>query len=224
VIGICVRDEKDVRAVLSGSEGLFADIRQNAVILIQSTVSPAAVMEFAQLGAQHGAIVMDAAVTGGPDGAAKRNICSMVGGDAAALQRARPFLEAFSSQIIHAGPLGCGMKLKLCNNLVYFIELLAVAEGFRLASASGLDPELLHEVMTANGNLTPLLQQYVDFRKNGRERLGEKIYQSFTTQVVELAEKDLDLGLQFAGDVDLDLGGAHAARQLIARAIRGLNL
>ena len=220
VIGICVRDDKDVRNVLSGPAGLLADIRSNAVILIQSTVPPAAITELAQLAVQRGAVLIDAAVTGGADAAAKRRICSMVGGDAVALERARPFLQAFSSQVIHAGPLGCGMKLKICNNLVFFIELLAVSEGFRLAEASGLDPQLLREVMTANGNLTPLLQRHVDFRKNGPQQLGAAAYQRFTTQVVELAEKDLDLALHFAASVGLDLFGTRAARELIAQAIR----
>ncbi|MBK8288367.1 MAG: NAD(P)-dependent oxidoreductase [Cellvibrionales bacterium] len=71
-------------------------------------------------------------------------------------------------KVIHAGELGCGMKLKLCNNLMTYLELMAVHEGMKLAKASGLDLDVLKQVTTANGVLTPSMKNVLRHKKRLR--------------------------------------------------------
>ncbi len=214
IIGICVRDEADTRAVLSGPSGLLAGIKPGALILVHSTLSPAAAVSLAAQAAQAGATLLDAAVTGAAEGARARSICTMVGGDAAQVDRARGFLQAFSSKVTHAGPVGSGMALKLCNNLVFFMQVQAVFEGFKLAEAGGMSPAL-REVMTENGNLTKLTQLFVDFQQHGQKKLGEEGFKRYNQQMCGLAEKDLDLALEHGRAMGLELRGAEAARALM---------
>ena len=217
-VAICVRDDGDVRAVVDGEDGLLRTMR-GGVIAIHSTVRPATVAELALRGADAGVAVIDAAVSGGPDGAAKGMLTAMVGGDAAALDRVRPMLEAYCSDIIHAGATGAGMALKLCNNLVTYVELSAALEAYRLAGALGLDHEQLTAVLTNNGNLTPAMGQFIVFRRNGEGQLGREAFLATQDALVTLGEKDLSLALEAAADSGTAIPVADHVRAHFERVI-----
>ena len=91
----------------------------------------------------------------------------MVGGDSADIARVRPVLAATCRRIVYAGPLGAGMVLKAANNLVTMLQLVAAHESHALVRAAGLDPRLLDEVMTENGNLTDTMRRFLEFRVSG---------------------------------------------------------
>ena len=217
-VAVCVRDDGDVRAVVDGEDGLLRTMR-GGVIAIHSTVRPATVTELALRGADAGVAVIDAAVSGGPDGAAKGMLTAMVGGDAAALNRVRPMLEAYCSDIIHAGATGAGMALKLCNNLVTYVELSAALEAYRLAGALGLDHEQLTAVLTNNGNLTPAMGQFIAFRRNGEGQLGREAFLATQDALVTLGEKDLSLALEAAADSGTAIPVADHVRARFERVI-----
>jgi 3-hydroxyisobutyrate dehydrogenase-like beta-hydroxyacid dehydrogenase len=139
----------------------------------------------------------------------------MVGGDPALLERARPVLEAFSTAIVHAGPLGSGMVIKTCNNLVTFIEYTAAHESLRLAAANGVDPAVLRRVMTENGNLTPSMAAFIESRATGPARLGQAEFAELQTRIGKLSEKDLDVALDLARDSGLTLAATERVRALI---------
>jgi len=220
LVGICVRHDADVTAVVTGADGLLKSLAPGSLVAIHSTVRPATVRTLAAAAAEHGVTIIDAGVSGGPMGASARKLVSMVGGSAEDLERARPMLEAFSGAIIHAGGLGMGMSLKLCNNLVTYMQLLAAIEGFGLAIAGGLDPKVLRDVMAANGNLTTAMGQYEDFCETGPARMGQDAYLAFKDATAGLAEKDLDFALGFASDVDFPIKGTEAVRELIRAGLR----
>jgi 3-hydroxyisobutyrate dehydrogenase len=215
IVGICVRHDADVTAVVTGKDGLLETLQPGAIIAIHSTVRPATVKKLAEIAATKGVHVLDAAVSGGPMGASARKLVSMVGGDEAQFARLKPMLEAFSGTVIHAGGIGMGMALKLSNNLVTYMQLQAAIEGFGLAAAGGLDEKVLRDVMAANGNLTTAMGQYLDFCNSGPKQLGEEAYWAFKDATAGLAEKDLDFALAFAEDVGFPIKGTEAIRQLI---------
>lgn len=208
IIGICVRDEADARAVLFGADGLQPRLRAGTIIAVHSTLSPRAMSEFeTQLGQQ--VRLLDAPVTGGPQAAAEGRICAMVGGEKSALEQIAPYLSAFCSSVIRAGRLGTGMAVKICNNMVYYQQVMAVYEGFKLADSVGAGAAL-RQVMSDNGNLTPLLHSYLALC-GGTSAAANNLLPG-TEHARALAEKDLDLALQFASDSGLDLRGAALAR------------
>jgi 3-hydroxyisobutyrate dehydrogenase-like beta-hydroxyacid dehydrogenase len=214
-VGICVRHDADVTAVVTGPGGLLETLKPGSIIAIHSTVRPATVRTLAEIAAAKGVHVLDAAVSGGPMGAAARTLVAMVGGDGEQFARVKPMLEAFSGTIIHAGGTGMGMALKLCNNLVTYMQLLAAIEGVGLAIAGGLDEKVLREVMASNGNLTTAMGQYLDFCSTGPARMGQDAYLAFKDATAGLGEKDLDFALAFAKDVGFEIKGTETVRQLI---------
>src|SRR3546814_19102549 len=58
-------------------------------------------------------------------------LCAMVGGETSIVERLRPVFDCWANKIIHAGPTGCGIALKLCNNLMTYAAFAAIDEGDR---------------------------------------------------------------------------------------------
>ncbi|MBY0398984.1 NAD(P)-dependent oxidoreductase [Myxococcota bacterium] len=217
VVGICVAEDEHVLSVVLGEEGLIAGLHRDGVILIHSTVLPQTIERVAEAAGKRGVGVMDACVTGGADRAAARKLVYMVGGDEALLARAKPYFEATTDvPVIHAGPLGCGAKLKLCNNLNTNILFVAAQEATNLARASGLSPELLEQVCRANGQFTDMTLAYLAGQKQPESVRGSDAYQRFSTSMAALAEKDLAWALQLARKSDVSLPVTALVSQLAA--------
>jgi 3-hydroxyisobutyrate dehydrogenase len=118
-----------------------------------STISVDDAREVHAIAGSHGFSQLDAPVSGGVAGAVAGTLAFMVGGDVAALQRARPVLEPMAGKIIHCGDAGAGQAVKICNNMVLAIHQIAVGEAFVLAENLGLAAQSLFDVMTgATGN------------------------------------------------------------------------
>jgi len=215
IVGVCVRDDAQLRAVLTGSEGLLEGMGKGGIVLVHSTVRATTIRELARVASERGVDLIDAAVSRTVQGAATRFVCSMVGGDPSIMERARPVLEAFSTAIVHAGPLGAGMVIKACNNLTTFIQFIAAHESFRLAEANGIDPIVLRRVMTENGNLTPSMAAFMNFRTPATARPDPPELAALRTRMGRLSEKDLEVALELARDSGLTLPATERARSLI---------
>jgi 3-hydroxyisobutyrate dehydrogenase len=101
----------------------------------------------------HGHQQIDAPVSGGVKGATAGTLAFMVGGDDAAVERARPVLEPMAGKVVHCGGSGNGQSAKLCNNMVLAVQQIAVGEAFVLAEKLGLSAQSLFDVITgATGN------------------------------------------------------------------------
>jgi 3-hydroxyisobutyrate dehydrogenase-like beta-hydroxyacid dehydrogenase len=215
VVCICVRDDLQLREVLEGAQGLVANAAQPLVVLIHSTVRPRSVRELAPAAAARGVTLLDAPVTGGAHLAERGELVAMIGGPVAALERARPVLDAFCRNVIHAGGLGSGMVLKAANNLVTMLELVAAHESLKLVERGGVDPVLLHQVMTENGNLTDTMRRFIEFRRDGAQQLGAEAFEAFQVRMGRLVTKDLEVALDVAAEVGLDLPATEVARRLM---------
>jgi 3-hydroxyisobutyrate dehydrogenase len=218
VIGICVRDDADVRAVLLGDDGVLAGAAEGAVVMIHSTIQASTVVEMAEAAAARGVALIDAALTGGEAGATTGDLAIMAGGDSAALDKARPILELCAkSGIFECGELGNGMKTKVCINVVTYLQWLAGYEGLALAKASGLPTEVFEEVGLANGQITPMMVRFLTMQKMPAEARKSEAVQQVVRGHTLVAEKDLSLALQLARENDLSLPGAGLVSQLMAR-------
>jgi 3-hydroxyisobutyrate dehydrogenase-like beta-hydroxyacid dehydrogenase len=204
VIGLCVRDDRDVDALLQGADGLLAQARADTVIAVHSTVTQASVLRWAEQGRARGVHVIDAPITGGASGAEAGTLCYMIGGDAEIVERCRPVFATSGSKLIHAGGLGAGVALKLCNNLMTYAAFAAIDEAVKLAHAGGLAHELLIEVGRANGVVTPQMEAFF----GNREKLaaqGEEVLQRHFGPFAALAKKDLAAVLASAESLGLQL-------------------
>lgn len=217
VVGVCVRDDADVRAVFEGDAGLLAGARAGAVLAVHSTVQPATVEALAAAATSQGVAVVDACITGGAAGAAQGTLTVMVGGDAAAIERARPFFECFAKKVVPTGPIGSGCKMKLCNNLMTYLAWTSIYEATILARAAGLSQEVLEEVTGSNGNLTDPMRAFIALHKAPEAARRSEGFQASMRGFVEIAEKDLAATLALAREHGIALPGTAMASQIMAR-------
>lgn len=213
VVGVCVRDDTQVRDTLDGAQGLIANLRPGAIILIHSTIKPQTVVELAERASARGIDVLDAAVSRTKMNASGQFVAVMVGGKQSALERARPVLNAYASDIIYAGASGAGVGLKIVNNLVTWSSVVTVAQAFKLAAASGVDAAVLHSLMTKNGNLTPVTGTFSTRYVTGKVDLA------FFESQAGIGDKDLELASTIAALSGVIIPVAEEARAYLRRAM-----
>ncbi len=127
--------------------------RKGTLFIDSSTISVDDAREINAYAAERGFAQLDAPVSGGVKGAVAGTLAFMVGGEAEALEQARPVLEAMAGKIIHCGASGAGQAAKLCNNMLLAVQQIAVGEAFVLAEKLGLSAQSLFDVITgATGN------------------------------------------------------------------------
>jgi len=212
VAGICVRDAAQVEAVLFGERGLIGAMAPGGLVMIHSTIEAGRVETLAERAARSQVRVLECAVTRSRRDLDHPFVTAIVGGESADLEHVRQVLELFSVRIVYGGPLGAGMALKAANNLVTFLAFVAMAESHRLVSAAGADPERLRELMTENGNLTPMMQGLAAQRGNPAE-----------TRIsgLRLMQKDVGVALDLAHRFGISLPATALVGELIEDAVLG---
>ncbi len=215
VICICVRDDKDVDEVLRSPRGVFSASTPGTIVLVHSTVRKSTLLRLADEAREHDIYLLDAAVSGGAIGADLRNLCYMVGGPAELLERCRPIFDSSAAKIIHAGDVGAGLSLKLCNNLMTYASFVAIHESARLAQASGLSLDLLKEVGEVNGVVTPLMAGFIEGRNMVRASCDDESFRQVFAGFAAIGVKDMDAGLDLAAELEIKLPGARCTHGLV---------
>lgn len=141
---------RHVEALYLGDDGLLARIAPGTLAIDCSTIAPASAQKVAAAAAARGVAMIDAPVSGGTAGAAAGTLTFIVGGEPAALERARPLLEAMGRNVFHMGGNGAGQVAKLCNNMALGVIMAATGEALALGAAHGLDPAALSKMMAVS--------------------------------------------------------------------------
>jgi len=215
VICVCVRDDSDVEDVVCSEHGVFSTARPGTIVIIHSTVRRGTILKLADDGHKHEVPVLDVPITGGASGAEKRSLCYMFGGPTELLERCRPVLAVSASKIVHAGDVGMGIALKLCNNLMTYLAFVSIHEGARLAEATGLSLDLLKQVGSVNGVVTPQMMTFIEGRNLARAALDEESFRASFAGFASLGKKDLDAALDLAAELEIKLPGTSCTRGLI---------
>ena len=134
VIVSCLPDSPEVESVHLGEHGTVRGAARGTVVVDCSTIAAGAARSIAERLAGAGIAFVDAPVSGGQKGAVEGTLTFFVGGDAAALETARPALQAMGKRITHLGPSGAGQLGKATNQIVVANTLVAVAEGMVFAA------------------------------------------------------------------------------------------
>ena len=214
-IGICVRDDEQVEKLLYGEQGILANASTDTLVAIHSTVTQSNVLKWATDARERGVRLIDAPITGGAHRAADGTLCYMVGGEAADIADATPVLRTSAEKIVHAGPLGSGIALKLCNNFIQYTEFVAMAEATRLAEACGLSVDVLREVGLSNGVVNEQMHMFVAGRNGMALNSSEEEMEQFFGAMGRLGRKDLECALATAAEKDVRLPTAEYVRDRI---------
>ncbi|MSP14246.1 MAG: NAD(P)-dependent oxidoreductase [Chloroflexi bacterium] len=156
VIISIVPDAPQVEEVCLGPNGIRHTARAGTILIDMSTIAPTATIRVGAVLAETGVRMLDAPVSGGPEGATAGTLTIMVGGDATTFEECRPILEAMGRPTL-VGDLGMGELVKVCNNTILGVIQLVNAEALALGAKLGVDPEIMRKVILtssgANNNL-----------------------------------------------------------------------
>jgi 3-hydroxyisobutyrate dehydrogenase len=144
----CVGNDDDVRSVTVGEQGAFAALAKGAVFIDHTTASASLARELAQAAEQGGFTFLDAPVSGGQAGAENGQLTIMVGGDAAAFERAKPVMDSYGRAVTLMGPVGNGQLTKMVNQICIAGLVQGLSEGLNFAVRAGLDAKLVLEVIS----------------------------------------------------------------------------
>jgi 3-hydroxyisobutyrate dehydrogenase-like beta-hydroxyacid dehydrogenase len=152
-----------VEAVYFGKNGLLEAARPGQILADHSTVAPDTSRKCAEAAQAKGAAFLDAPVSGGMAGAENATLTIMVGGDAAAFEKAKQAFQAYGKNIHHVGGTGIGSVVKLINQLWVATNTAAVVEGVILGAKAGADPRVLVEVIGSSYGGSTMLTRNVPF-------------------------------------------------------------
>jgi len=211
---LCVPDSPDVVAVIDAA---LPAIGPGKIVVDTSTIDPAVERAQHQRVADAGGSYLDAPLSGGSIGAERGTLTVMVGGDGAVLEIARPAIEPFAALVVHAGGPGFGQVVKLCNQLVYAAQMLAVAEACVLAVKEGVDLDVIHEVMTHATGDCNAIRTRIPFEGARPDTPASNDWKpGFMTA---LMAKDVDLVLREAARAGVTASSAELVRPVLAAAV-----
>ena len=196
VLLVCVSDNAAVEAVLFGANGASGQLAEGSVVVDCSTIAPATAIALAQRLARQGVDYVDAPVTGGTEGAKAGSLTVLVGGEPAALDRARPVLEIIGSSIHHFGPVGRGQQVKAVNQVLVAGSYAAVAEAMALGERLELPMEAVVDALKHGAAGSWALSHRAHSMLMADYPLGFRM---------ALHHKDLGIALDAADHVNLDL-------------------
>ena len=161
IVILCVTGAPQVEEVVLGQNGIAGAARQGLIVVDTSTSEPATTSRMRQVLGDEDVRFVDAPLARTPVEAEQGRLNIMVGADDATFAELEPVFAAFCENIIHAGPPGHGIVLKLINNFIAQAICTATAEACAAAAKSGLSLAKLHQVISAGAVNSGLFQMIV---------------------------------------------------------------
>jgi 3-hydroxyisobutyrate dehydrogenase len=139
VVLTCVGNDNDLAEVVLGDGGALAAMREGALYIDHTTVSPGIARRIAEEAAGRAIDALDAPVSGGQAGAENGKLAIMCGGSARAMERARAVMRAYGARMVHVGEAGAGQAAKSVNQICIAGTLAGLSEAVAFAQGAGLD-------------------------------------------------------------------------------------
>lgn len=151
VVVTMISNDAAVEEVYYGTEGVFAGIKPNTVLIDSSTISPALARRLAQDAADAFCDFLDAPVTGSKPAAIDGTLLFMAGGDARVVEEQKPLLLSMGREVLYMGPSGSGAAAKLAHNTIVGINAAGLVEGMAIAAKAGIDASSFLRVVQGGG-------------------------------------------------------------------------
>lgn len=146
IIFTCLGDVPDVEEVILGQEGVAKYAKSKALIVDMTTIGADAARKIGAELKRRNLRFLDAPVSGGDIGAINGTLTIMVGGDPKDFEECKPLFEVMGKTISLCGPIGSGQAVKLCNQVLCAIHMVALCEAIKMAEEQDIDPNLIIEV------------------------------------------------------------------------------
>ena len=202
----------EVEAVGLGEDGILEGMSEGKVYFDLSTSTPTLIRRIHEQAAARGIQVLDAPVSGGPRGAASRNLAIWVGGDKEVFDRCQPVLDSIGDKAYYVGPIGCGAIAKLVHNCTGYIVQAALAEVFTMGVKAGVEPLALWQAV----------RKGAQGRRGTFEGLAEHLLPGKFDPpdfALRLARKDVDLALSVGREYDVPMRLAQLTLQEMTEAL-----
>ncbi len=209
---LCVTGTPEVEDVLLRDGGLLAGMKPGATVIDCSTAVPSSTERLAQRVAAQGGHFLDAPMTRTPKEAAEGRLNVMVGGDAAVFEAAKPLFACYAENVIYAGAVGAGHRLKLIHNYVSLGFSTVLAEAAACAARAGIASEVFVDTLARGGGKSVVLDRFRPYLETG----------DVTAFRFSLANtlKDLSYYTAMATEIGAAHGAADAIRQVYEQATR----
>jgi 2-hydroxy-3-oxopropionate reductase len=208
VVILMVPDTPDVEAALFGPDGVADGLQSGSLVIDMSSISPLATKDFAKKINEKGCDYLDAPVSGGEVGAKQATLTIMVGGPDAAFARAMPLFELMGKNITHVGAEnGAGQTCKVANQIIVALNIQAVSEALVFAARAGADPAKVRAALMGGFASSRILEVHAERMLKGTFNPGFRI---------RLHQKDLNLALTAAKELNVSLPNTATAQQMFA--------
>ena len=203
-------DSPDVEKVVLGPRGIIEAAHDGLIVVDNSTIKPASARMIAGKLAMKGIYFLDAPVSGGDIGAKNGTLTIMVGGDASALEKVMPVLQAMGKTITHVGDAGAGQVAKAANQIMVAAQMVAMGELLVFSKKAGVDPRKVVEAIKAGAAQCWTLDVKPPRLFDGNRNPGFKAHMQL---------KDMKIVLDTAEEYDVPLFGATENTKLFQQMI-----
>ena len=212
IVILCVTGTPQVDDVLLGEQGVLQGLSAGSIVIDCSTAVPTSTDRVSRLVIEQGCGFLDAPMTRTPKEAAEGRLNLLVGAETTLFEQCKPILACFAENIVHAGPIGAGHRMKLLHNFVSLGSVALMAEAAACAQSSGISAQTFIDVLAMGGGWGAPLERLKPYLSAGDP----------SAMRFSLANtlKDLSYYNQMAQDMHADRTIAEAIRQTLDEACK----
>jgi 3-hydroxyisobutyrate dehydrogenase-like beta-hydroxyacid dehydrogenase len=204
-----VETTAQAESVIAGERGIIHAAKSGHIVISMSTIDPLVARRLADALAARGVAMLDAPVSGGTERAKSGELSIIAGGAAPTFEACRDLFKAMGTKIFHVGGLGQGLAMKLVNNMLVQVNMVAVAEALVLGVKAGLDPKTIYEVVRVSTGTSSAFER-------GAARMLARDFSPAGT--VDISFKDQELETSFAKQLGAPLLLANVSQQVYQMA------
>jgi 2-hydroxy-3-oxopropionate reductase len=205
-------DSPDVELVYAGENGIFSRVKSGSLIIDMSSISPIVARKLAAEAEKQSCDMLDSPVSGGEAGAIGATLSIMIGGKAAAVERAMPIFQVLGKNIVHVGDAGAGQVTKAANQMVVGTTIAIVGEALVLAKKAGVDPAKVRQALLGGFAQSKILEAH------GQKMLDRNFKPGFR---IRLHEKDMKIALATGSEFGVPLMVTGVVGQMMT-AMKGM--
>lgn len=205
-----VTDASASEEVSCGANGVLKGAHPGMTLIDMGSIEPEMSRSIAERAQAQGVPMLDAPVTGNPKVASEGKLGIMVGGPRESFDACLPIFEIMGVKIVYAGGNGMGTTLKLINNLILGVAIMATSEALVLASKAGIDPQKVIEITSVGGARTGAMET------RGPRMIRREFSPHFSARNMY---KDLSSVMKLADELGVPLPATSISREILRAVI-----